>query len=190
VLRSGVRFGCAVIVSWMLAPIGLGQMSINPIFTAEPSASRYIELKGVQDRQRRRGLAFCMLSREVGGLKKRSHERFSCRVSERSGTAVLYCCGRICFREEAQKFSRAVVQLLGPGKPVVLEFSDVRGIDSAGIGELVLVHMQAQAFECAIRLAALRPQVLGLLELTNVASLFEIYPTVESALASRVVLLA
>jgi anti-anti-sigma factor len=96
----------------------------------------------------------------------------------------LYCCGRICFREEAQKFSRAVVQVLSSGKSVVLEFSDVKAMDSAGIGELVLVHMQAQAFECAIRLAAPRPQVQGLLELTNVASLFEIYPTLESALAS------
>lgn len=125
-----------------------------------------------------------MLSRKVGGLKKRSAERFSFRVSEQAGTAVLYCCGRICFREEAQKFSRAAVQLLGPGKQVVLEFSDIKAMDSAGIGELVLVHMHAQAFECAIRLAALRPQVQALLELTNVAPLFEIYPTVASALAS------
>jgi anti-anti-sigma factor len=125
-----------------------------------------------------------MLSREVGGLKKRSAERFSFRVSEQAGTAVLHCCGRICFREEAQKFSRAAVQLLGSGKHIVLEFSDVKAMDSAGIGELVLLHMQAQAFECAIRLAALKPQVQGLLELTNVAPLFEIYPTVESALAS------
>jgi anti-anti-sigma factor len=123
-----------------------------------------------------------MLSREVGGLKKRSAERFSFRVSEQSGTAVLYCCGRICFRQEAQKFSRAAVQLLSSGKQVVLEFSDVKAMDSAGIGELVLVHMQA--LECAIRLAAPTPQVQGLLELTNVALLFEIYPTVESALAS------
>ena len=125
-----------------------------------------------------------MLSREVEGLKKRSAERFTFTVSEQAGTAVLHCCGRICFREEAQKFSRAAVQLLGSGKHLVLEFSDVKAMDSAGIGELVLVHMQAQAFECTIRLAALKPQMQGLLELTNVAALFEIYPTVESALAS------
>jgi anti-sigma B factor antagonist len=125
-----------------------------------------------------------MLSREVGGLKKRSNERFSFKVSEQGGTVVLHCCGRICFRGEAQKFSRAAVQLLGSGKDIVLEFSDVKAMDSAGIGELVLVHMQARAFECAIRLAAPTPQVQGLLELTNVAALFEIHPTVESAVAS------
>jgi anti-anti-sigma factor len=66
----------------------------------------------------------------------------------------------------------------------VLEFSDVKAMDSAGIGELVLVHMQARAFECVIRLAAPTPQVQGLLELTNVAALFEIHSTVESAVAS------
>jgi anti-sigma B factor antagonist len=123
-----------------------------------------------------------MVSNEAEGC--RSKERFSVKVIERAGTAILYCHGRICFREEAQKFSRAAIRLLSSGKDVVLEFSGVIAMDSSGIGELVLVHMQAQAFESAIRLAAPRPQVRSLLQLTNVASLFEIYPTVESALAS------
>jgi anti-anti-sigma factor len=123
-----------------------------------------------------------MVSNEVEGC--RSKERFSVKVSERAGTAILYCHGRICFREEARKFSRAAIRLLSSGKDVVLEFSGVIAMDSSGIGELVLVHMQAQAFECAIRLVDPKPRVQSLLELTNVASLFEIYPTVESALAS------
>ena len=125
-----------------------------------------------------------MLLSEVGGHKKQSVERFSFRVSEQSGTAILHCSGRICFREEAQKFSRAAIQLLSSRRHVILELSDIKNIDSAGIGELVLVQMQAQAFECSIHLAAAAPRVQGLLELTNVASLFAIYPTLEAALAS------
>jgi len=125
-----------------------------------------------------------MLLREVGGHKKQPGERFSFRVSEQSGRAVLYCSGRICFRGEARKFSRAAIQLLGSRRHVILEFSDIKAIDSAGIGELVLLQMQARAFECRVRLAAPTPQVQSLLELTNVASLFEIHPTLTSALAS------
>jgi len=114
----------------------------------------------------------------------RSEGKFFFKVKERAGTAILCCGGRICFREQAQKFSRAAIQLLSSRRHVILEFSGVKAIDSAGIGELVLVQMQAQAFGCAISLAAPRPRVQSLLELTNVASLFEIHPTVESALAS------
>jgi anti-sigma B factor antagonist len=125
-----------------------------------------------------------MLLRELDRHKKQSVERFSFRVSEQSRTAILHCSGRICFREEAQKFSRAAIQLLSSRRHVVLEFSDIKAIDSAGIGELVLVQMQARAFDCSIRLAAPTAQVQSLLELTNVASLFKIYPTVESALAA------
>lgn len=131
-----------------------------------------------------------MLLRGVGGHKKQSVERFSFKVSEQSGMAVLYCAGRICFREESHKFSRAAIQLAGSHRHVILEFSEIKAIDSAGIGELVVVRMQAQAFECSIRLAAPTPQVQSLLELTNVASLFEIHPTLESALASPRVELA
>jgi len=66
----------------------------------------------------------------------------------------------------------------------VLELSRVRAVDSAGIGELVLVHMQAQACECAVRIVAPTSGVQNLLELTNVASLFETFADVETAIAS------
>jgi anti-sigma B factor antagonist len=116
--------------------------------------------------------------------KVRSRDRFSCSIGEESGTAVLYCSGGICFREEARKFSQAAVGLLEKRTGLVLEFSSVKVMDSAGIGELVLVHMQARAFECAVRLVAPSLRVRKLLELTNVASLFEIFPDVASATAS------
>lgn len=125
-----------------------------------------------------------MLSSEVGEFKRRSREGFSYTIGERSGTAVLYCSGRICFREEATKFSQAAVGLLEKRTGLVLELSAVKAMDSAGIGELVLVHMQARAFECAVWLVGPTTQVRKLLELTNVASLFETFPDLESATAS------
>jgi anti-anti-sigma factor len=125
-----------------------------------------------------------MLSSEVGDCRKRTGERFSFRIGEQSGIAVLYCSGRICFREEARKFSQIAIDLLRKRNHLVLELSRVRAVDSAGIGELVLVHMQAQACECAVRIVAPTSGVQNLLELTNVASLFETFPDVETAIAS------
>lgn len=110
--------------------------------------------------------------------------RLSLEVSQHEGTGIVRCCGRICFREEATQFSRTIINLLLAGQNVVLELSGVEVIDSAGLGELVLVHMQAQAVGNPIRLVAPIRRVQNLLELTNIASLFEIHPTIEDARAS------
>lgn len=97
------------------------------------------------------------------------------------------CCrGRICFREDARRFSQTALEQLRSGRNLALDFSDVSAIDSAGIGELVLVHMQARAFGCAVHIVNPAPQVQTLMQLTNVISLFEVFPSVESAVASLV----
>ena len=103
---------------------------------------------------------------------------------EANGAAVLYCSGQICLRHEAARFGQVVSQFLNSGKNVVLELSAVGAIDSAGLGELVLMSMQARAAECEVRLAAPSEDLITLLRSSNIASLFEIYPGVETALAS------
>jgi anti-anti-sigma factor len=128
--------------------------------------------------------SICMVSSEVGECRKRTGERVSFKINEQLVTVILYCNGRICFREEARKFSKISLELLSQRKNLILELSRVKAMDSAGIGELVLVHMQAQAFECAVGMVAPTSTVRSLLELTNVASLFEIFPDVQTAIAS------
>jgi anti-sigma B factor antagonist len=96
----------------------------------------------------------------------------------------LYCAGQICFRQEAARFGQTVGKLLNSRKNIVLELSAVEAIDSAGLGELVLLSMQARAAECEVRLAAPSQDLSNLLRLTNIASLFETYSGIEEALAS------
>lgn len=124
------------------------------------------------------------MSSKDGSAVKGERTKLCLEISKNKGTAVVRCRGRICFREEALSFSRIVIELLLDGRAVVLEFSGVEALDSAGIGELVLVHMQAQAVRNAICLVAPSPHVRKLLELTNVASLFAIHTSVETALTS------
>ena len=99
---------------------------------------------------------------------------------------VVWCRGRIAYREEAAILSRTVNRLLGHSRHVILELSGVEMVDSAGLGELVLMLMQAQANRSTLKLAGPRKHVRQLLELTNLVSVLEVHPTVDDAvLASR-----
>jgi anti-sigma B factor antagonist len=74
--------------------------------------------------------------------------------------------------------------VLADGKNLILDMSAVEIIDSAGIGELVMVYMRACAAQREVRIASPKKRVHDLLELTNVGSLFQIYPTLDEAIAS------
>jgi anti-anti-sigma factor len=60
----------------------------------------------------------------------------------------------------------------------------LEAIDSAGLGELVVVHMWVRAGGCSLKLAGLNPRVQRTLELTNLLSIFDVHPTLEDALLS------
>jgi anti-anti-sigma factor len=99
---------------------------------------------------------------------------------------VIRCEGRIAYREEAAQLSKEVADSLRLSRHLVLDLSGVELIDSAGLGELVMLLLWAQASGVSIRLAAPRPIVRQSLDLTNLTSVFEIYPTLADAIrASR-----
>ena len=53
---------------------------------------------------------------------------------------VLYCKGRFTYRDEATAFSQKIAELLPHARQVIVELSGLEAIDSAGLGELVVVH--------------------------------------------------
>ena len=110
--------------------------------------------------------------------------KLSLEVWENQNGTVVYCRGRIVYREEATALSRKVSALLPRSRGLVLDLGGVEMIDSTGLGELVLLHMRAQAAGCEVKLAGAREHIRQLLELTNLASVFEIYPSAEQALES------
>jgi anti-sigma B factor antagonist len=97
---------------------------------------------------------------------------------------VLYCRGRFTYRDEATAFSQKIAELLPNTRRVVVELSGVDVIDSAGLGELVVVHMWIRASGCSLKLAGANPRVQQLLELTNLMSVFDVHPTLDDALLS------
>jgi len=105
-------------------------------------------------------------------------------TQHRGDAIVLHCKGRIVFGDEAAALSRTVGELLQRTQHLVVELSGVEAIDSAGLGELVLLHMWAEGNRYSVKLASPSKRVRHLLQITNLALVFEIYDTVDDALAA------
>src|SRR5262249_22726033 len=122
---------------------------------------------------------------EAGGWRRvEGRLKVSAEFDELTGIAVLHCAGRLCFRREAELLAASAQQCLKRGCDLILDLSAVEAADSAGIGQLVLIHMQAEARDCEVCVASAPERVRKLLHLTNVACLFEFFDSVPEALSS------
>ena len=65
---------------------------------------------------------------------------------------------------------------------LVLNLEKVQRIDSAGLGELILLHTLASARSTKIALVAAPPRVLDLLAVTRVDGIFPCFPDERAAL--------
>ena len=129
----------------------------------------------------------CSPPHELAGLAiqpKESKLKLSLETRRRGDVVIVYCQGRIVYRDEAAALSNLVGEVLEHGSKVVLDLSGVSTIDSAGIGELVLLHTWAQARNADLRCASPSPFVRDLLYLTRLDSFFEIHPSLNEALAA------
>jgi anti-sigma B factor antagonist len=100
------------------------------------------------------------------------------------GVTIVLCRGRIVYRDEAAVLSRTVSTLLSEGRNLVLDLSGVEAVDGAGLGEFVGLLNHAATGCSSFKLAALKSHVRGLFDVTKLTPVFEIYPTVESAVSS------
>lgn len=110
--------------------------------------------------------------------------KLSLETRNRGDVMIVHCQGRIVYREEALALSQLVDGVLGNGGKVVLDLSGVTSIDSAGIGELVSLHLLAQSQRADLKCASPSPLVRELLDLTNLDSVLEIHPSINEALAA------
>src|SRR5438270_8626615 len=102
--------------------------------------------------------------------EKESKLKLNLETRNHNDVIIVHCQGRIVYRDEAAALSRVVGEVLQEGSKLVLDLSGVSGMDSAGIGELALLHTWARDrgadFKCAGANALLRT----LLGLTNLDS--------------------
>lgn len=82
----------------------------------------------------------------------------------------------------AEAFEKDIQQLFRRGqRHVILDLSGVAAIDSAGIRALVRGHTTSQRLGGSLRLAAIRPAVLAVLEASRLAAIFDTYASVDAA---------
>jgi anti-sigma B factor antagonist len=120
----------------------------------------------------------------VAAISKESTLKLSLETRSRGDVMIVHCQGRIVYRDEAAALSRLVGEILKDGSKLVLELSGVSAMDSAGIGELALLQTWAQERNAEFKCAGANSVVRTLLDLTNLDSVLEVHPSLDSALES------
>jgi len=100
------------------------------------------------------------------------------------GITVVTCVGRIVFGEESSGLRADLKRILATSKTVVLNLSEVSYIDSGGLGMLVGVYSSARAAGADIKLCGLGHRVRDVLQITKLATVFEVYDSEEKAVAA------
>jgi anti-sigma B factor antagonist len=97
---------------------------------------------------------------------------------------VVRCAGRIVYGEESKLLDEALQRGLREFTRLVLNVGDVNRIDSAGMGLLVRYLWHTRNRKGDLRLASPSPVVTSLLQVTKLATVFNVYPDEESAIVS------
>ncbi len=67
---------------------------------------------------------------------------------------------------------------------VVVDLKEVRFVDSSGLGALVSGFKNASARQASLKLTGLQSQVKSMFELTRLHRVFDIYSTIDEAMAA------
>jgi anti-anti-sigma factor len=96
---------------------------------------------------------------------------------------ILAVTGRIDMTT-SNEFCERLSAMLAGGRPVVIDFSGVNYISSAGLRALMLASKQARSTGTGLAIAALQPVVLEIFQISRFDQLVPCHSTVEAALAS------
>ncbi len=106
-------------------------------------------------------------------------------VRHSGGVAVLDIAGRITLGEGSVGLRDAVHKELAAGnKKILLNLADVSYMDSSGIGELTSAYSSVKNQGGEIKLVNLTKKVDGLMQITKLATVFDIGSDEQSAIAS------
>jgi anti-sigma B factor antagonist len=98
---------------------------------------------------------------------------------------VVDCAGRIVFGEESSRLREIVYPLIHDYKQITINFANVSYVDSGGLGTLVGLYTSARNRGSKINLAGLNHRVMNLLNLTKLATVFEIFSSVDDAVRAH-----
>lgn len=105
--------------------------------------------------------------------------------SARFGPAVvLHCHDQVISRSEGRSLASLISEVLPSARRMVVDLAGVHALDSGALGELVMIHMWAEAAGYALTFASPSDCVRGLFESTNLVSVLDIYASIDDAIAA------
>jgi len=105
-------------------------------------------------------------------------------LRENENVTILVLSGQITTGEEEQ-FREAIDTLLASGRTwILVDFTEITYIDSAGIGELVASLRTVKRFGGSLKILRPGKRIQDALSLTRLLPIFEIFDDEDSAIAS------
>src|SRR5712691_1439648 len=100
------------------------------------------------------------------------------------GLTVVPCSGRTVCGDGATALRDTLKELLGSTKRILLNLAGVTYIDSGGLGTLVGVYSSARSAGADIKLTGLGQRLRDVLQITKLATVFQVFDSEEEALAA------
>lgn len=101
-----------------------------------------------------------------------------------NGVTIVSCQGRIMFGDEANALRDFLKEALAETPRMVLNLGGVTYIDSGGLGMLVGVYSSARGAGADIKLTGLGQRLRDVLQITKLATVFEVFNSEQEALAA------
>jgi anti-sigma B factor antagonist len=134
---------------------------------------------------------------QYGALRNKSNRRFGYRLlapggimnistETREGHSILLLKDERLDASNSGELRDIILGLLrAEGQRLIMDLSAVSFIDSSGLGTLLNSRKDAYHCSSSIALTGLQPRVQSMLELTRLNQIFDIFPTLEDAIAKR-----
>ncbi len=97
---------------------------------------------------------------------------------------ILDCSGKLVFGDDTSYLRDMVKDSLKSSPRLVLNLSKVTYVDSSGLGMLVALNASSRSTGGSLKIAGLTGRVNDLVQLTRLASAFELYDSAEDAAAT------
>lgn len=111
--------------------------------------------------------------------------KLSTEQYEKNGVQVLSMKGSITLGSGDTTVRDLVKDLVAKGhKKIVVDLGGVAFMDSTGLGEMVAAFSHARGQQAALKLCSLTKKIDDLMQITQLASVFETYDTLDEAVAS------
>jgi anti-anti-sigma factor len=94
------------------------------------------------------------------------------RITKKPDTVTVYCRGDLT-AEVADLLRNEVKPLIPTSKTITLDLSDIRLMDSSGLGTIVKLYVSGRTSGCRVSLVNFNRRVRELLGMTNLLRVFE-----------------